>query len=139
MTIPPDAYGFGGDPYVAPQSQGAPAAASVATGARPQIAYAAAQLVGGQLVAQLGPPDAGSAWEVRRITVSCTDAASFPAAYVYVGQDTGTANLASGTNSGAFDENDTNTPLFVPEGAKLLVAWTTATGSAGVRIEYTEV
>lgn len=127
-----------GDPYVPPASYGPAAAASTATGDRPQIAYDAAEVVGGRLRAVLGPPPAGKAWEVRRITVSATDSASRPEAYVYVGNDTATANLVFGTVSGALDCAD-NSEVFVPEGAQLITEWTTATGAAGVRIEYVEV
>lgn len=127
-----------GDPYMPSSAYGAASAASTATGERPQIAYDAAEVVTGRLRAVLGPPPAGKAWEVRRITVSATDAASRPEAYVYVGADTATANLVFGTVSGALDCAD-NSAVFVPEGSRMIVEWTTATGSAGARIEYVEV
>ena len=129
-----------GEPYYPPPGgSSSTTAATTGSGARPEIAYAPASVVAGQLVARLGPPSPGYAWEVRRITVQASDAASYPTAYVYVGLDTNPANLVCGTASGAFDDNDTNTPVWVPEGAQLIVAWSTATGTAGVRIEYTEV
>lgn len=137
MTTPADNFPPG-VPYRAPASTGAAGAASTQNGSRPRVLSAVAVLDGTQLVAQAAPP-AGRAWLVRRITVRASDAASSPAAYVYIGQDVRDENLASGTSSGAFDENDTNTPLFVPEGDALLVAWTTGTGTAGFRLEYDEV
>ena len=134
MSTGPEGGRFAGDPYVARGGQSA--AAPIVIGIRPYVAYADAKLVAGQLVATLGPPRNGTAWEVRRITVQASALAVN--AYVYVGGPV-PQNLVSGTSSGHFDENDTNQPIFVPENVPMSVAWSTATGTASVRIEYLEV
>lgn len=102
--------------------------------ARPQIAVARAQLVAGQLVASWQEVN-GYAVALTRITVSATQADNTTRAYVYVGP-VAPENLVSGTRAGAFDENDTNQPIFVPEGTPLNVVWNTAIGTATARLEY---
>ena len=136
MVYGPEGGAFTGYAYIPPTTDGPAGAASNTAGARPLVAYAAARVVAGQLVAVLGPPGTGTAWEVRRITVQSSALAT--SAYVYVGT-IDPQNLTSGTSSGHFDENDCNEPLFVPEGTALTIVWSTAVGNAGARIEYAVV
>lgn len=101
---------------------------------RPAIAAVPARLVGGQLVASWQYVNGTALW-LTRITVSATAGDSSTRAFLYVGA-VDPANLVSGTASGAFDENDPNQPIFVPEATPVNVVWTTAAGSALARLEY---
>lgn len=120
-----------------PAAGGAGEGDTAAPPARPFIAVAAAKLTAGKMRASFGPPAAGVAWSVYRITVQASAAGR---AYMYVG-DERPENLVSGTDSGTFDENDTGRPYYVPEQQPLLVVWQAGTNdpAALARIEYLEI
>lgn len=132
MTFGPYGGAFTGRPFV-PGDE--PASAP-----RPSIAYAAATQGGaGTLRASFAPPTSGRAWLVRRLTLTCTSNTS---ARVYVGDPNDPSALTSGTDNGAFDENESVVGYFVPEATQLSVEWTNvnpALDRAGVRIEYVEL
>lgn len=91
-------------------------------------------MIGGQLVASWQDP-LGDALGLTRVTLSCDGADFNTRAFVYVGPIQ-PENLVSGTVSGAFDENDPNQPIYVPEGTPVNVVWTTTNGPARARIEF---
>lgn len=135
MTYPagagPTAGRFAAEAWTAP----AAATADAATSERPFVQSAHAKLVGGRLRASFDGPTPGHVWWISRITVQADNPCN---AYTYVGQVIAD-NIASGTSSGQFDENDPNQRYLVPEGSQFSVEWDTTTGDAIARIEYIEV
>lgn len=116
---------------------GAPAV-SAAPEARPQVATVEAKLVGGKMTARLAGPSAGSAWLVRRITVSTPGFSVAVRAYVYVGEPVPEA-LVMGTTTGTLDTALEDPPLFVPDNTPVTVQWDSGPGRALARIEYVEI
>lgn len=104
---------------------------------RPQVALVEAKLSGGKMTARLDGPSAGSAWLVRRITVSTPGSTTRVRAYVYVGEPVPEA-LVMGTNSGTLDTAVEDPPLFVPDSTPLVVQWEAGPTRALARIEYQE-
>ncbi|NEC04278.1 hypothetical protein, partial [Streptomyces sp. SID7909] len=96
---------YGAVPY-AP----AGAASAGAPAVRPQLAVVEARLVDGKLTARLAGPSAGSAWLVRRLTVSTPAALTGVRAYVYVGEPA-PETLVMGTRSGQLDVAVEDPPL----------------------------
>jgi hypothetical protein len=122
----------------------APAIAAAVTAAasppftRPQVAVVEARTVGGRLTARLDGPSAGSAWLIRRITVSTPGSTTRVRAYVYVGEPA-PETLVMGTNSGTLDTAVEDPPLFVPDSTPLVAQWDTGPTRALARIEYQEI
>lgn len=103
--------------------------------ARPQVLAAQGTVQSGALRATFNPRP-NVAWLVRRISVINTKTGQ---ALVYVG-DVQPQNFVCGTRTGQLDEDDTNQPIFVPEGSPMNVVWSSSlTGIAWCRIEYVEV
>lgn len=103
------------------------------------------ELVAGtqQLVARFQGVDSGRTWFVRRLVVSCDNAAT-GRALAYTVPDGGVIGdrscLSDGTNSGAFDISEYVQLLEIPGGMSLAILWeNTAAGSALARIEFDEV
>jgi hypothetical protein len=125
-----DSFGPG-RPYVTPPTSAQDTGGNVVP-VRPLVAVQQATATPATLVFQL---PAGVAWLVRRITVQST----IPGyCYVYAG-GAQPPNLVSGTFSGLFDEDDTNTPIFVEESSQLTLVWPNGGAPVTGRIEYAEV
>ncbi|MFJ7153269.1 hypothetical protein ACIQVT_34570 [Streptomyces sp. NPDC100445] len=105
---------------------------------RPIVAVVEGKAVGGLPTARFAGPRAGSAWLVRRITVSAPGATSKPRAFVYVGE-AAPETLVMGTNAGTFDYTTEDPPLYVPDGAPLVVQWDAGPSRTLARIEYQEL
>lgn len=125
---------YGAVPYIAASAAG-PAAGGAAV--RPQVAVVEGRLQGGLLTARLGPPAAGAAWLIRRVTVSTPGATVRVRAYVYVGEPS-PETLVMGTGTGSLDTAVEDPPLFVPESAPLVIQWAAGPTRALARIEYQE-
>lgn len=103
---------------------------------RPLVATIEAVLTAGQMVATLQPAPSGSAYMVRRITVSVPTPTSYSGrAYVYVGQAVPEA-LVMGTRSGALDIALEDPPLYIPETTPMTVTWDAGATRALARVEY---
>jgi hypothetical protein len=128
--------GFYGDRYYAPAAGSQTAEQPVSqVPARPQVLAAQGAVVSGALRAVFTPAP-NRAWLVRRISVINTKTGQ---ALVYVGE-VQPQNFVCGTRTGQLDEDDTNQPIFVPEGSVMNVVWSSSTtGVAWCRIEYVEV
>lgn len=126
---------YGAVPYV-PGTAGATSAAPAAV--RPQVAVLEARPEGGAMTARLGAPAAGTAWLIRRITVSTPGDFTARRAYVYVGEPAA-ESLVMGTRSGALDIAVEDPPLYVPDSTPLVIRWENpAPARALARIEYQE-
>lgn len=124
---------YGATPYAAAGTSLASSAA-----ARPQLAVVEGRIgPGGQMTARLAGPSAGSAWLVRRITVSTPALINGVRAYVYVGEPA-PESLVMGTRSGQLDTAVEDPPLYVPDSTPLVIQWAAGPSRALARVEYQE-
>lgn len=129
-------YGYAADGALG-ALQAAQAAGAVVTKARPQVATLEGKKVGTLPTARLAAPRSGSAYLVRRITVSTPGNTTAVRAFVYVGE-VAPENLVMGTNAGIFDYTTEDPPLYVPDGMPLVVQWDAGPARALARVEYQE-